>query len=275
MSSASRSAAKARPKASSSARPESPWNEATQDVYVVDRANNRVEEFGPKGEFILTWGWGVRKDGKNEFEVCTHEHKCRAGLSGPGDGQLKSPQAIAVDNSAGEPSKLHPSAGDVYVAADPKAGQSVLQKFGPNGELMGRLKQEGTLSPKESGGLDGVGVDSNGTVGLSGGIGHEASEAGKVERFSDGVANKFIELALEITPPLEASALCPKPGFAVDATGETFYAGHERENAAEECPAAVEGEQARAVVSGTYEIRRSAGSARARAGPGEYERCRG
>ena len=66
-------------------------NEATQDVYVVDRANNRVEEFGPKGEFILTWGWGV-KDGKNEFEVCAREHKCRAGLSGPGDGQLKSPK---------------------------------------------------------------------------------------------------------------------------------------------------------------------------------------
>jgi len=219
-------------------------NESSGDVYVVDRENNRVEEFGPKGEFILTWGWGVQ-DGLKKLEVCTSG--CEAGLPGVGNGQLQSPAEIAVDNSSG------PSAGDVYVVADPSAEQAVLQKFGRSGELMGRLKEEGTLKPSESGALDGVAVDSSGTVWVyRGESGIEGSEAGKVEKFSNGAVNKFIEPVLEIQPPFEASALCPRPGFAVDATGENFYADHERETLFEECPAGVEGEKQRSVVNGKF-----------------------
>ena len=51
-------------------------SEATHDVYVVDRPNSRVEQFGPGGQFIAAWGWGV-SDGKKEFEVCTSG--CQAG----------------------------------------------------------------------------------------------------------------------------------------------------------------------------------------------------
>ena len=61
-------------------------NEASGDVYVVDRRNYRVEQFGPKGEFKATWGWGVR-DGSPEFQRCTSA--CRAGLKGGGKGQLR------------------------------------------------------------------------------------------------------------------------------------------------------------------------------------------
>ena len=90
-------------------------NEATGDVYVVDRANNRVERFGPNGEFIAAWGWGV-KDGKEEYEIC--ESGCQAGIAGDGKGQFDSPEAIAVDNST---SASDPSRGDVYVVADARA----------------------------------------------------------------------------------------------------------------------------------------------------------
>ena len=54
-------------------------NEASGDVYVVDRGNYRVEQFGSKGEFKATWGWGVR-DGSPEFQRCTSG--CRVGLKG-------------------------------------------------------------------------------------------------------------------------------------------------------------------------------------------------
>ena len=52
-------------------------NEASGDVYVVDAGNNRIERFGPAGEFIAAWGWGV-SDGKAEYEVCTSAAAKRA-----------------------------------------------------------------------------------------------------------------------------------------------------------------------------------------------------
>ena len=90
-------------------------DEASGDVYVVDRANNRIERFGPHGEFISAWGWGVR-DGKPEYEICQSD--CQAGIAGDGQGQLHDPEAIAIDNSA-NPSD--PSRGDVYVVSDGRA----------------------------------------------------------------------------------------------------------------------------------------------------------
>src|ERR1700721_2516154 len=36
-------------------------DQATGDLYVVDRNNNRVEEFGPNGEFLLAFGCSVKE----------------------------------------------------------------------------------------------------------------------------------------------------------------------------------------------------------------------
>ncbi len=69
---------------------------STGDVYVADKANDRVDEFEEDGTFVRAWGWGV-VDGKSEFEVCTSS--CRAGLPEEGAGALSRPDGIAVDQA--------------------------------------------------------------------------------------------------------------------------------------------------------------------------------
>ena len=211
-------------------------DEASGDVYVVDRGNNRIERFGAKGEFIAAWGWGV-KDGQKEFEIC--ERACDAGIPGAGRGQLDSPDAIAVDNST---SPSDPSGGDVYVVADGRAEHGHLLKFTREGEPLSPIKQEG-VEPKWEGILDGVAVDGAGTTWVYRGVEAE----GHIEAFSDAGKNQFDE------PGLESSVLCPKPGFAVDSAGGGLYADHERENREGLCPGE-EGEEGRPVVSAKLKV---------------------
>jgi DNA-binding beta-propeller fold protein YncE len=95
------------------------------DVYVADEANNRVDKFGPEGEFLLAWGWGV-SDGKTEaLQTCVTS--CFAGLPGSGAGQFHGAEGIAVDSSLGF------SHGDVYVA---DTRNNRVEKFGPEGEFL-------------------------------------------------------------------------------------------------------------------------------------------
>jgi hypothetical protein len=84
-------------------------DQATGDVYVADRGNNRVDKFDASGNFILTFGRAV--DQTTGGDVCTAASgdTCQAGTFGGGAGQLKAPEFVAVDNSGGA------SAGDVYV----------------------------------------------------------------------------------------------------------------------------------------------------------------
>ena len=206
-------------------------NEATGDVYVVDRANSRIERFGAGGEFIAVWGWGV-SDGKEEYEVC--ESGCQAGIAGDQKGQFRSPGAIAVDNSS---SLSDPSRGSVYVVTDARVEHSHIVKFSAAGEPLSSLKQAG-VEAKWEGALDGVAVDGSGRLWVYRGVEAE----GFIERFSDAVKNKFEE------PALESTVFCPKPGFAIDTAGELLYGDHERENHEGGCPVE-EGEAARPVVT--------------------------
>jgi hypothetical protein len=106
------------------------------DVYIGDRGsgefpNNRIDKFGPAGEFLLAWGWGVR-DGAAELQVCGPAATppgptCRSGLEGPGAGQFASPEGVAVDNSPGT------SQGDVYVI---DTGNDRVEKFTPAGGFL-------------------------------------------------------------------------------------------------------------------------------------------
>jgi WD40-like Beta Propeller Repeat len=95
------------------------------DTYVGDRNNDRVDEFGPAGEFIRAFGWGVADSSTEALQVCTS--RCYAGLPGSGAGQFAGPEGLAIDNSGG------PSAGDVYVV-DPSNLR--VEKFSPDGEFL-------------------------------------------------------------------------------------------------------------------------------------------
>lgn len=200
-------------------------SEVSGDVYVVDRGNFRVEQFGPRGEFIAVWGWGVR-DGKAEYERCLSS--CRAGLQGAGKGQLREAGAIAVDNSQG-------GAGTVYVGTNAAVKRPDVQLFSADGsEVLGKLPVT------EEGRLDGIATDLQGNVWLYRG---EEEENGVIEGFSGAKPHANLERSL--SAPLG----CPKPGLAVDAGGEDFYVDRELMNSEGECPGAVEGGEARSVVA--------------------------
>jgi DNA-binding beta-propeller fold protein YncE len=105
------------------------------DVYVNDDFNSRVDKFGPEGEFLLSFGWGV-VDGAAELQVCGPEAivptlTCRKGIleeSAPGPGEFGlGSYGVAVDNSG-----VLGQQGDVYVHDSPGR----VTKFGPHGEFL-------------------------------------------------------------------------------------------------------------------------------------------
>jgi NHL repeat len=83
-------------------------------VFVSDQLNERIVEFNAAGQFIKAWGWDVVESGpgddtvapEDQFEICipARGDVCKAGLSGPGAGQLNEAQGVALDSS-----------GDIYV----------------------------------------------------------------------------------------------------------------------------------------------------------------
>jgi DNA-binding beta-propeller fold protein YncE len=75
-------------------------NQSTGHLYVVDSGNHRVQEFDVFGTFVRAWGYGVQT-GAAAFEVCNAPGPCLAGITGPGAGQLATPQGIAVDQDSG------------------------------------------------------------------------------------------------------------------------------------------------------------------------------
>jgi NHL repeat len=150
-------------------------NEASGDIYVVDSGNNRVERFASDGTFI------------SQF-------------TGPKANPLVAPTFIAVDNSTitGDP-----SAGDVYVL---DAGHNTVDKFAPEGAFLGQVTKtpEGTF-----GALDGVAMDSTGTLWVY-------QESGHIDSYNNSLSNEFIS---DITSPFGTA-----PGFAVDSKDDLFVA---------------------------------------------------
>jgi sugar lactone lactonase YvrE len=119
--------------------------DSSGNVWVTDAANNRVEEFGPEGKFLMTFGWGV-SDEKPQLETC--KSACHAGISGSGLGQFAQPGGIAIAPS-----------GNVWVA-DPNNGR--LEEFSSTGEKPTELK-DASFS-----GIVGITVDSAGNVWVAG-----------------------------------------------------------------------------------------------------------
>ncbi len=176
---------------------EATLSEPSEDVYVVDAGNDRVERFSSTGAFISAWGWGV-SNGEAKYEVCTSG--CRAGVAGEGAGQLDAPGEIAVDNST---SPLDPSAGDVYVA---NTADDEIEKFGPEGAFIGQV------STGSQPALGGVAVDPSGNLWA-----YEAN--GEIDGYSNAVAN--VETSSKGTT-LSDYGFGAIPGFAVNTLGD-FY----------------------------------------------------
>ncbi len=159
----------------------------TGDVYVVDKGNNRVEEFNSTGTVFLA-----------AFN----------GSVGPPTGVFSSPEAIAVDNSG---SGLDPSEGDVYVA---DTGHNVIDKFSATGTYEGQLTGTcvspgtclGSVIPF-GGPLRGVAVDPEGNVWVDVGGGEV-----HVDEFSD--TGSFVKGFRN-----ESGS---EPGFAVDSSDDVY-----------------------------------------------------
>src|ERR1039457_2359245 len=135
-------------------------SDATHDVYVVDRGNNRVQEFNSDGSTVLA-----------EFN----------GSAAP-TGAFSEPSLIVVDNSA---SPLDPSKEDVYVVDE---GHGVIDKFGPAGAYLGQITGAetpgGAFDPGEAsaGSIMGVAVDTSGSVWVT-------MRALSIYKFSDAFEN--------------------------------------------------------------------------------------
>lgn len=87
------------------------------DVYVADTGNDRVEKFGPGGEFLLTFGKEVGPLGE---DTCTLS--CKPGTKASTPGAFEHAQFLAIDQTTG----------DVYVA---DTADNKVSKFSPEGVL--------------------------------------------------------------------------------------------------------------------------------------------
>ena len=124
-------------------------DEGSHDVWVTDPANHRVEKFSAAGAFILMIGKGVDLTTGGNLCTAASGHSCQPGVSATSPGAFKSPDQLAVDNSAG------PSAGDLYVA---DIGDALVSKFDSSGNL---LASWGDAASPADGQLDGS-SDQNG-----------------------------------------------------------------------------------------------------------------
>jgi len=193
-------------------------NEATGDVYVVDKGNNRVEFFNAAGSELL-----------GEFDGSGSNVLVEGGPAGGGGlpeevptGRFDEPEGIAVDN---DPSS--PSFGDVYVA-DAHSGaivngtntsNPVVDKFSASGKYIGQITRNPDGEEFAEAGfrrLYGVAVDPRGAVWVEeSNFGNEPTHQGGATgaaSYSNAVANVW--RAFQSTQ--SAASAVAAPGFAVD-----------------------------------------------------------
>jgi NHL repeat len=167
-------------------------DESTGDIYVADTSNARIQKFDEDGNFILTWGYGV-KDGANEFQVCEAPETCHEGAYGIAPGQMEVPLSVAVDNSGG------PNDGDVYVADSdtpccaPGPGRELILKYSEDGNYLGMINGEGSPSGAfhELGWRRTVAVDNLGYLWALEATGNNGNTA-RVLKFSNQANNAYV-----------------------------------------------------------------------------------
>ena len=128
-------------------------NDATGDVYVADRGNERVEVFNEKGEYVTQFNGSASPTGV---------------FGWVGFGPTETAEgAIAVDNST---NPLDQSKGDVYVLDNVN---NLIDKFSSTGAYLGQVTGTSPTSPfpgeaLEGTGLAGLSVDPNGNLWVQG-----------------------------------------------------------------------------------------------------------
>ena len=124
------------------------------DLYVVDRGNNRVQIFSPKGSYISSWGkegteegefcnpWGISIDkqgniyvadwGNNRVQIFDYkgQYISTLGTSGDANQRLSHPAHVAVDKD-----------GDIYIS---DWGNKRVQIFDCDGNFIQSLKGDAT-----------------------------------------------------------------------------------------------------------------------------------
>lgn len=160
-------------------------NEATGDVYVVDKGDNRVEWFSPTGTYLGQFDGGATPAGS-----------------------FSAPEGIAIDDST---NLSDPSAGDVYVV---DTGHDVIDKFSSTGEYLGQLPAAGSANE-----LDGVGVDTAGEVWV---YQSTFQSSIQVASFNDEPANAPIAVREPSFIGVAGNIGFALSGFAVDSQ-DNFY----------------------------------------------------
>jgi hypothetical protein len=203
-------------------------DQQSADTYIADRNNDRVDKFGPAGEFLLAWGWGVADGTTAAPQTCTAT--CFGGeevpFAGSGVGQFEAPAGIAVDNDPASSSR-----GDVYVL---DLRNHRVQKFGPSGEFLLMLGGGVDQGPNHPGNLCTAafiaGGDTCGPGASGSGPGefvafeHNAIAVDSSGSLYVGDENRVQRFAADGT--LEAQISLPGVGFpnslAVDSVGDLY-----------------------------------------------------
>ena len=163
-------------------------NEATGDVYVIDRENGRVEIFDASGVYVGQFNGDAAPAGAFSWPSFA-------------------PGSIAVDNSS---NPLDPSKGDVYVL-DTGHGEGVVEKFSASGVYLGEIADR-EAEPT------GVAVDSSGALWVTNEI------RSYVERFNDvAPVNEYVS-SLKLHPPNEGTSELNVGdiGLALDLEGNVY-----------------------------------------------------
>jgi len=124
--------------------------DSSNNVYVMDESNHRVQEFDSSGAFTRMWGWGV-DDGTSALQTCTSS--CQAGLPGSGDGQFFNPET-GIDVTSG---------GHVYVADQ---GNERVQEFDASNPSVSFVNKFGSAGQSDGqfNSPEGLAVGSGGNV---------------------------------------------------------------------------------------------------------------
>jgi hypothetical protein len=173
-------------------------NEATGDVYVLDRGNGRVEIFSASGAYVGQFDGSAAPTGA--FSWAEEEEY------GESKGE------IAVDNSK---SPGDPSAGDVYVW---DGGHGVIDKFSASGAYIGQLTGLSPTRLFSERGARSIAVDPNdGSLWVQ--VPAPQAEYESIVQFNDAVANEYTSNFIEPRfPYLEGSVTAlGRAGFAFDA----------------------------------------------------------
>ena len=168
-----------------------PLSSSAGDVYVVQAGEtNRVEKFGPSGEFLLMFGGDVNKT--TSGDVCSAGEKCQRGTAGDANGEFEEL------SSAGQVIAIGPG-GSVYVG-----DRARVQVFEPSGDWRETISLAGLSS---TGDVTALAVNEAGDVFVkdSGAPGVQEFEPGGVER-----GTQFDAGSTAIT------------GVALDGSGDVF-----------------------------------------------------